>query len=384
MNISEKIKSVKPSGIREFFELVVGTDDVISLGVGEPDFVTPWRVRESGIYALKSGYTSYTSNKGLLELRQLISEKIREEYSKKYDPEEEVLVTTGVSEGYDLAIRSLVEDGDEVIIIEPSYVSYKPCVIFAGGKPRKVKTNLQEDFKPNIGELKEKINNNTVAIVINYPNNPTGACISKNKLRKILEIAKDNDIVVISDEIYNDMVYSDSKTSSLEFDDVKDNLLLLNGFSKSYAMTGWRIGYAVGNQEIISAMNKIHQYTMLCAPIISQKAAIEALKNAQSDLMNMLDKYNRRRKLVINKLNRIGLEHHKPEGAFYVFPKITKTGLKSKEFAKKLLKEEKVAVVPGTAFGEAGKGFVRISYATDRKELTKAFNRINDFVKSQR
>lgn len=384
MNISEKVKSVPQSGIREFFELVVGMDNVISLGVGEPDFVTPWRIRESGIYSIEAGYTSYTSNKGLLELREEIARKIQRRYSKNFDPEKEILVTTGVSEGYDLAIRSLIDDGDEVIVIEPSYVSYKPCVEFASGKVRKVKTNLKNQFKPKIGDIKEKITNKTNSIVLNYPNNPTGSCINQKTLDEVFEIAKDNDVVVISDEIYGDMVFEGTPPSSLKVDDVRENLVLLNGFSKSYAMTGWRVGYAVGNEEIISTMNKIHQYTMLCAPIISQKAAIEALKNADNDLDDMISKYRRRKKLVANKLEKIGLEHHEPEGSFYVFPKITKTGLSSKEFAKKLLTEKRVAVVPGEAFGDAGKGFVRISFATQIKELNEALDRIKDFVENQR
>ncbi len=380
-NISEKIKSVPPSGIREFFELVIGMDEVISLGVGEPDFITPWRIREAGVHSLESGYTSYTSNKGLLELRELISKNVKQRYSKSFDPEKEILITTGVSEGYDLVIRSLIETGDEVIIIEPSYVSYKPCIKFCGGKVNKIETNFENNFIPNIEEIQKNITDKTKAIVLNYPNNPTGSYITQEKLNKIIELAKKNNLVVISDEIYNDIVYSEKKASVLNIDDIKENLVLLNGFSKAYAMTGWRIGYALGNKEIISAMNKIHQYTMLCTPIISQKAAIEALRNAQNDVDDMIDKYCRRRKLVLNKLQRIGLRHKAPEGAFYVFPSIKKTGLSSEEFAKKLLKEKNVAVVPGTAFGEAGEGFVRMSFATSRDELNEAFNRINEFVK---
>ncbi|PTD94333.1 pyridoxal phosphate-dependent aminotransferase [archaeon SCG-AAA382B04] len=384
MKTSKKVKSVPPSGIREFFELVVGMDDVISLGVGEPDFVTPWRIRESGIYSLEAGYTSYTSNKGLLKLRKLISEKIRNEYSKNFDPQNEVLITTGVSEAYDLAIRAIVDEGDEVVIMEPSYVSYNPCVNFAGGKVKKVTTELKNGFKPNFEDIKQKITDKTVAIVINYPNNPTGTCISKEKLKNIFKIAKENDIWLISDEIYSDMVFEGEKTSSLEIKNAKDNLILLDGFSKSYAMTGWRIGYAVGKEEIIKTMNKIHQYTMLCAPILSQKAAIEALKNARPDVEEMINKYRRRKKLVVNKLEKIGLDHYEPDGSFYVFPKITSTNLSSKEFAEKLLDRKKVAVVPGTAFGEAGEGFIRISFSTGKKELNLALNKINDFVKNQR
>lgn len=382
MNISNRVKSVEQSGIREFFELVIGMDEVISLGVGEPDFVTPWRIREIGIHSLETGYTSYTSNKGLYELRKLISQKINQEYSKNIDPEREVLITTGVSEAYDLAIRALVDEGDEVITINPSYVSYNPCIEFAGGETKKIKTNLENSFEPKIEEIKEKITQKTKAIVLNYPNNPTGACIGKEKLKAIGEIAKENDLVIISDEIYEKITYDQETASILELKDIKDNLVLLNGFSKSYAMTGWRVGYAVGNEEIISAMNKIHQYTMLCAPILSQKAAIEAIKNTEKERKDMLKEYRRRRKLVVNKLNEIGLPHLEPRGSFYVFPEIKKTGLSSEVFSKKLLKKQKVAVVPGTAFGESGQGNIRISFATSREKLIEALKRLDKFVKN--
>lgn len=370
-----------PSGIRRFFELVTGIEDVISLGVGEPDFVTPWHIREACVYALEKGYTMYTSNYGLLELREEIAARLQRDYSLSYDPATEILVTVGVSEGFDLAIRALINPGEEVLIHEPSYVSYKPCTIFAGGEPVVVETRVEEEFKLVPEALEEKIGEKTKALVLSYPNNPTGATMSKKELEAIADVVNEHDLVVISDEVYDKLTYEGKPCSFASLDGMQERTVLLNGLSKAYAMTGWRIGYAACNSEVIEAMMKIHQYAMLCAPITSQMAAIEALRNGEREVREMRRQYNERRKLIVKRLNEMSLECFKPKGAFYAFPSIKATSLSSEEFAEKLLKKEKVAVVPGNAFGVCGEGFLRCSYAASLKDIAEAMDRMERFVK---
>ncbi len=370
-----------PSGIRRFFDLVLGMKDVISLGVGEPDFVTPWHVREACIYSLEKGFTSYTSNQGLLELRDLISKRMRLDYNVDYSVDE-ILITTGVSEGIDLAFRAIINPGDEVIIPEPCYVSYKPGVIFAGGKPVPLPTYQEDEFKVSAEEIEQRITSKTKALVLSYPNNPTGAVMRKKDLEEIADVVNEHDIMVISDEVYDKLTYDGKHTCFSSISGMKERSIILGGFSKSYAMTGLRIGYAAGSRAIINAMTKIHQYTMLCAPITAQMGAIEALKNGDGEMKKMVREYNRRRKLVVNGLNKIGLECFEPKGAFYAFPSIKDTGLSSEEFANKLLKQEKVAVVPGNVFGESGEGYIRCSYAASHEELVEALSRIQTFIDS--
>ena len=381
-HISELVKSVPPSGIRKFFDLVIEMDDVISLGVGEPDFVTPWHVREACIYSLEKGFTSYTSNNGLLELRELISEYIKSDYNVGYNPEDEILITTGVSEAADLAFRAITNPGDEVIIPEPCYVSYNPGVVFAGGKPVPVPTYSEDEFRVTADQIEKSITDKTKALVLSYPNNPTGAIMEKKDLEEIADVVNEHDIIVISDEVYDRLTYNGKHTCFSSLPGMRDNTIVLNGFSKSHAMTGLRIGYAAGSEEIVGAMTKIHQYTMLCAPITAQMGAIEALKNGDDEMKKMVREYDRRRRLVVGGLNKIGLDCFEPKGAFYAFPSIKSTGLTSEEFASGLLKEQKVAVVPGDVFGECGAGYLRCSYATSREELTAALGRIETFVDS--
>lgn len=380
--ISELVKSVPPSGIRKFFDLVIGMEDVISLGVGEPDFVTPWHIREACIYSLEKGSTSYTSNSGLLELRELLSQYISSEYDTGYAPENELLVTTGVSEAADLAFRAIINPGDEVIIPEPCYVSYTPGVVFAGGKPVHVPTYQEDDFRVSSEQIEKSITAKTKAVVLSYPNNPTGAIMGRKDLEDIADVVNEHDLMVISDEVYDRLTYNGTHTCFASLPGMRDRTILLNGFSKSHAMTGLRIGYAAGNDEVIGAMTKIHQYTMLCAPITAQIGAIEALKNGDGEMRKMVREYDRRRRLVVSGLNRMGLDCFEPKGAFYAFPSIKSTGLTSDEFASRLLKEQKVAVVPGEVFGECGTGYLRCSYATSRDELIEALARIESFVDS--
>ncbi|MBU2617375.1 MAG: aminotransferase class I/II-fold pyridoxal phosphate-dependent enzyme [Euryarchaeota archaeon] len=379
--IADRVKHIPPSGIRKYFEMVIGMDDVISLGVGEPDFVTPWSIREACIYALEKGYTSYTSNWGLLELRNEISRCIASDYEVQYSPEDQILVTTGVSEALDLAIRATINPGDEVIIVEPCYVSYKPCVIFAGGKPVVVATNMPNDFKVTPEQIEEKITKKTKAIMLSYPNNPTGAIMGKKDLEGIADVVEEKDLLVISDEVYDKLTYDGTHTCFSSLNGMYDKTILLNGFSKAYAMTGWRLGYAASTPEIIAAMLKVHQYTMLCAPITAQTAAIEALRNGSDEMLAMVREYDRRRRLIVKGLNELGLDCFEPKGAFYAFPCIKGTGMSSEEFAEALLKEQKVAVVPGDVFGDSGKGFVRCSYAVSRREIKEALERIRAFLK---
>ena len=381
MHISSKVKSVGVSGIRKFFDIVSQMEDVISLGVGEPDFTTPWRIREACIYSLEKGYTTYTSNYGLLELRELIAANIEKKFGAKYNPANQVLVTVGVSEGIDLALRAILEPGDEVIVPEPCFVSYKPCVIFAGGEPVAVSTGTETGFTPTPEQIEKAVTPKTRAIMISYPCNPTGATMTRPALQAIVDIAKAHDLYIITDEIYDKLIYGIEHVCIPSLDGAYERTIYLNGFSKAYAMTGWRIGYAASDPEVIEAMMKIHQYTMMCAPITAQMAAMEALKNGEDDTSEMVRHYDRRRRYIVEALNKMGLECFEPKGAFYVFPSIKSTGLSCEEFAERLLHEERVAVVPGNSFGECGEGFVRCSYATSLQNIQQAMERMAKFVK---
>ena len=379
--ISRNVEKIPPSGIRKFFELVIGADDVISLGVGEPDFVTPWEIRESAIYSLERGYTSYTSNYGLLGLREAISDQMYEKDGTLYDPEREILITCGVSEAYDLAIRTITDPKDEIIVVEPCYVSYQPCVTLSGGEPISLPTSMEDGFVPTSEEIEQRITDKTKAIVISYPNNPTGATMNKKRMEEIADIVSEYDLIVISDEIYGDLTYNEKHVSFSSLNGMKDRTILLNGFSKAYAMTGWRIGYLAANEEIVDGAVKIHQYSMICAPIISQMAAIEAIVSGEKGKMEMIREYNRRRRMVVKRLNEMELNIFEPNGAFYAFPSI-KEYSGSEEFSERLLREKRVAVVPGNAFGECGEGFVRISYAASRETIIEAMERIGEFLES--
>src|SRR3990172_600250 len=380
--ISETVKSIPPSGIRKFFDLVLEMDGVISLGVGEPDFVTPWHIREACIYSLEKGMTSYTSNLGLLELRELISKCYRNDYDIDYDPGSEILVTTGVSEAADLAFRAIINPGDEIIVPEPCYVSYKPSVFLAGGVPVPVPTYCENEFRAGADQIKESITERTKALVLSYPNNPTGAVMRKSDLEEIADVVVENDLAVISDEVYGKLTYDGSHTCFSSLSGMKERSIILNGFSKSHAMTGLRLGYAAGSEPLIAAMTKVHQYSMLCAPVTAQMGGIEALKNGDGEMKKMVREYDRRRRLIVRGLNKLGLDCFEPKGAFYAFPSIKSTGLTSEEFAGRLLKEQKVAVVPGDVFGDCGAGYLRCSYATSREELIEALDRIEAFLNS--
>jgi aminotransferase len=375
------VLSLPPSGIRAFFDLVLGMKDVISLGVGEPDFVTPWAFRESAIYSLERGFTSYTSNKGLAELRREIAKFLWKRHRLSYDPEEEILVTVGVSEGLDLALRALLNPGDEVLILEPSYVSYSPLTQLAGGVPVHVLTSIDTHFKCRVRALAQNVSPKTKALLLNYPCNPTGTSYTRAELANIASFARRRNLIVVSDEIYDELTYDRPHVAFPSLPSMKQRTLYLNGFSKGYAMTGWRIGYACGPKDLIRAMTKIHQYSMLSAPTMGQFAAIEALRNGSEAVKEMTAEYRRRRNFLVSELNRIGLKCHMPDGAFYLFPSIKKTGKKSLDFAQSLLRKEKVAVVPGVAFGPSGEGYVRLSYATSLDSLREAVRRMERFVK---
>ncbi|WP_406662470.1 aminotransferase class I/II-fold pyridoxal phosphate-dependent enzyme [Methanolobus sp. ZRKC3] len=374
------IRKVPPSGIRRYFDLASGIDDVISLGVGEPDFVTPWHIREACIHSLECGETSYTSNYGLIELREGIADHFSDTYRVDYNPESEILVTSGVSEGLDVAIRAITNPGDEIIIPQPSYVAYVPSVMFAGGVPVIVNTKLENNFKLTPGELEAAITSKTKAVLMNYPNNPTGATMSKGDLEAIADIVCEHNIMVISDEVYDCLTYNGTHTCFSSLDGMKERTILLNGFSKSYAMTGFRMAYAMAPPEIIQSMMLIHQYSMLCAPVTAQVGAIEALKNGKHEMQKMVRDYDRRRHLIVSGLNKIGLDCFEPKGAFYAFPSVQNTGLTSDQFAERLLSEQKVVTIPGNVFGEAGNGFLRCSYATSREEIEEALGRMETFV----
>ncbi|MBP1763936.1 MAG: putative aminotransferase [Firmicutes bacterium] len=381
--ISPTVKAIPPSGIRRFFDIAAEMEDVISLGVGEPDFITPWHIRESCIHGLHLGYTSYTSNAGLLELREEIVRKIQKDFDGlTYNPRTEALVTVGVSEALDLAMRAILSPGDEVLIPEPCYVSYQACTLLAGGVPVPVATTMENNFQVTVKQLEEKLTSRTKVLLLGYPNNPTGAILPRQELIAITEFAKRNDLIVISDEIYASLTYEGKHTCVASLPDMKDRTILLNGFSKSHAMTGWRIGYALGNPDFIGAMTKIHQLTMLCAPITAQFAALEALQNGDSSVQKMVAEYDTRRRFMFKGLREIGLNCFEPKGAFYIFPSIKETGLTSLQFAEELLKAERVALVPGDAFGACGEGFIRCSYAASLAKLTEALERIDRFMKT--
>ncbi len=377
--MNRNIELIPPSGIRKFFDLVMAAEGIISLGVGEPDFITPWHIRESSIYSLEKGYTTYTSNNGLPELREKLAEKLQKEDNIDYNPEDELLITVGVSEGFDLALRALLNQGDEVIIPEPCFVSYNPLTILNNAVPVTVETKEEDNFEVIPDMVKEKITKKTKAIVLNYPNNPTGATINKKIMEEIAALAIEHDFYVISDEIYGDLTYEGSHTCFSSLNGMKEKTILLNGFSKSYAMTGLRVGYVAAPKEISNAMSKIHQYSIMCAPTTGQAAALEALKNGKKDLMKMKEEYNKRRRVIVKRLNEIGLNCFNPKGAFYAFPSVKATGLSSEKFCEELLKKEKVAVVPGTAFGGYGEGYIRCSYATSMEEINEALERISKF-----
>ncbi|MDP8262138.1 MAG: aminotransferase class I/II-fold pyridoxal phosphate-dependent enzyme [Candidatus Ancaeobacter aquaticus] len=380
MNISDKAHNLKPSGIRAFFDLVMGSKDILSLGVGEPDFVTPWNIRESAIYSIEKGYTSYTSNKGHEELRKELSHFLKKKYNAAYHYDNEILITVGVSEGLDLSLRAIINPGDKVLIPEPCYVSYEPLVTLAGGIPVLVSTKEKDGFKIPPETLKKEIEKGIKAVLFNYPSNPTGMSYSEKEIQEIARIIDKHDAYIISDETYDELTYDFTHTSLCSFPRIKEKLIYLNGFSKTYAMTGWRVGYVCGSEDIVNAMTKIHQYTIMCVNTPSQLAAITALKHSQNDVSYMKKEYDMRRHYVVKRLNEIGLKCHMPDGAFYAFPSIKKTGMSSMEFCKKLLKKEKVAVVPGNAFGDSGEGNIRISYASSIERLKEALNRIEQFL----
>ncbi len=384
--LSETIVNIKPSGIRKFFDLVseMNDKDVISLGVGEPDFDTPWHVRDEGIYSLEKGRTFYTSNSGLKELREEICNYLDRRYQVSYDWHHETIVTVGGSEGIDIAMRAMLDPGDEVLIPQPSYVSYEPCAILAGGKPVIIELKAENEFRLTPEELLEYITDKTKILVLPYPNNPTGAIMERADLEKIAEIVMEKDIFVLSDEIYSELSYKGDHVTIASIPGMKERTILINGFSKAYAMTGWRLGYACGPREIIEQMTKIHQFAIMCAPTTSQYAAVEAMRNGDADVATMREAYDQRRRYLVNAFKEMGLECFEPYGAFYIFPCVKEFGMTSEEFAERFLKEEKVAVVPGTAFGDSGEGFLRISYAYSLQNLKAALERLDRFVKKLR
>ena len=378
--ISQRVNRILPSGIRRFFDLLASMEGVISLGVGEPDFTTPWHIREAAIYSLEKGDTMYTSNLGMPELRQELARYLEENYDLKYDPDSELLITVGVSEALDLTMRAILDAGDEVIMPDPHYVAYDSGVILAGGEPVKIPTSQDNNFEVSAVDIEARITGKTKAILIGYPANPTGAVMSRDQLLPIAEVAQLYQLLVISDEIYARLVYGVEHTCFASLPDMKENTILLGGFSKAYAMTGWRIGYAAAPKDMIAAMTKIHQYTMMCASTVAQVAAIEALKSGEPSVLEMVEDYNRRRQVIVKGLNSIGLPCFEPRGAFYAFPSIKSTGMTSGEFAERLLIEEKVAVVPGSAFGQGGEGYVRCCYATSLADIEAALSRMKRFV----
>lgn len=378
--IAQRVATLPPSGIRKFFDLLSSVEDVISLSIGEPDFVTPWRITEAGIYALGKGYTMYTSNSGMPELRQELASYLELHYGVSYRPEHEILITTGSSEGLDLALRAIINPGDEIIIPDPCYVAYPADIVLAGGVPVTVPTNEENSFVVRTTDIEDRVTKRTKAILIGYPANPTGAVMSRKEAHAVAELARKRDLLVISDEIYARLVYGVEHICLPSLPGMKERTILIGGFSKSHAMTGWRIGYVAAERRLIQALTKIHQYTMLCAPIMSQMAAIEALRNGESDVEKMVQEYNRRRRIMVKRLNELGLPCFEPKGAFYAFPSIRATGMTSEEFAERLLLEEKVAVVPGSAFGPSGEGFVRCCYATSLPNIEEALKRVERFL----
>ncbi len=378
--LSSKIETIAPSGIRKFFDIVNEMDDAISLGVGEPDFETPWHIREEGIYSLEKGRTFYTSNAGLGELKDEISRYLSRRFGLEYDGAKEILVTVGGSEAIDIALRAMLDEGDEVLIPQPCYVSYEPCATLAGGVPVPIKLEEKDRFRLTPEKLREKITPRTKILIMPFPNNPTGAIMEREDLEQLIPIIIDNDLFVITDEIYAELTYGTEHVSIASFPGMKERTVYINGFSKAYAMTGWRLGYACAPEVILSQMLKIHQYAIMCAPTTSQYAAVEALRGGDADVRHMRESYDERRHFLLSELRGMGMDCFEPQGAFYMFPNISRFGMTSEEFAQKLLDEEKVAVVPGTAFGESGEGFVRVSYAYSLKDLKRALERIEHFL----
>lgn len=379
--LSDKIQNIKPSGIRKFFDIVNTMEGAISLGVGEPDFETPYFIRDEGVYSLEKGRTFYTSNSGLMDLRMEIDRYIKRKYKVSYNPAKEIIVTVGGSEGIDIALRAMLNPGDEVLLPQPSYVSYEPCTILANGVPVIIDLKEENGFKLTAEQILEKITDKTKILILPFPNNPTGSILSYKELEEIAKVCIEKDLFVLSDEIYCELTYAGDHASIIQVPGMKERTILINGFSKSYAMTGWRLGYACGPEKIIEQMTKIHQFCIMCAPTTSQYAAVIALRDGDEAVAKMRESYNQRRRYVLSRLNDMGLTCFEPEGAFYVFPSIKRFGIRSEEFATRLLMEEKVAVVPGTAFGDSGEGYLRISYAYSINQLKEALSRIENFVK---
>jgi len=379
--LSERVRSIKPSGIRKFFDIAATMGDVISLGVGEPDFVTPDHIRQAGIDSINAGDTHYTSNWGTLALRQAISENIERRYGVHYDPATEVMVTVGVSEGIDATLRAILDEGDEVAVPDPGYVAYEADVTLAGGKVVPVRTHVEEEFEVRAATLEAVLTPRTKVALLGNPNNPTGAVIARPELEKIAALAVRNDLLVISDEVYSRLVYGEEHACIAAMPGMRERTVLADGFSKAYAMTGWRVGYLCAPAHLLEAILKVHQYAIMCAPTMSQAAALEALLHGEDDVLAMVASYDERRKLMVNGLNAIGLDCYMPRGAFYAFPSIARTGMTSEEFAEKLLFEEKVAAVPGSAFGEGGEGFIRCTYCTAQDKISEALERMGRFVK---
>ncbi|MFD3257721.1 aminotransferase class I/II-fold pyridoxal phosphate-dependent enzyme [Paenibacillus lentus] len=378
--LAPRVREIQPSGIRKFFDLASGSKDIITLGVGEPDFITPWHVREACVYSLERGYTSYTSNAGTPELREAIAEYLYNGFDLNYSPKDEILVTVGGSEAIDLALRALIEPGDEILVPAPCYISYSPISFIGGGIPVEIETYAKDNFKLQAEHLQAKITPKSKVLILNYPSNPTGGIMTYEDWLPIAKLVEKHDLIVISDEIYAELTYGGKHVSFASLPGMKDRTILVNGFSKAFAMTGWRMGYACGHPELIYAMLKIHQYTVMCAPVMGQVAALEALKNGLEEKDQMVESYNQRRRLIVQGLRDIGLSCHEPQGAFYAFPGIETTGLSSDEFAQRLLMEAKVAAVPGTAFGAGGEGYLRCSYATSVNQINEALDRMGQFV----
>lgn len=382
--LSQAVQGIKPSGIRRFFDLASTMDNIISLGVGEPDFVTPWNVREAAISSMERGFTAYTANAGILELREEISGYMNKRFLAPYCPKEEILVTVGASEAIDIALRAMVDPGDEVIVVEPTFVSYAPIVSLAGGKPVSVGTDKSDSFKLTVKQLEAAITDKTKVLMLCFPNNPTGAIMTQEELEAIAKVVEKHDLLVLSDEIYAELSYDEEHHCFSRISGMRDRTVIISGFSKAFAMTGWRLGFACGPKDIIAAMLKIHQYTMMCASTLAQYGALEALQNGMDDVKKMVESYRQRRNFVVKSFAEIGMSCHTPGGAFYAFPSIEATGFTSEEFAEKLLMEERVAVVPGNVFGEGGEGHIRCSYATSMDNLEEAIKRMGRFLEKHR
>lgn len=378
--IRDNVRNMPPSGIRKYFDMINEMEDVISLGVGEPDFLTPWNVTEAGIYSLEQGHTHYSSNAGFIELRNEIAKYLYRRFDLSYNPLDEIIVTVGGSEGIDIALRALVGPGDEVIVPEPSFVAYKGCTAFTGATAKVLDLKAENEFKLTAEDLEKAITPKTKVVIVPFPNNPTGAIMTREELIPIVEVLKDKDIIVISDEIYAELCYDEKHVSIASFPEMKEKTLVINGFSKAYAMTGWRLGYLCGHPTLINEMKKIHQYAIMCSPTTAQYAAIEALKSGDSSIEEMQSEYNRRRRVLVDGFRKMGLECFEPLGAFYVFPSIQSTGISSDEFCEQLLINEKVLTVPGNAFGDCGEGFIRACYASSMENIIEALKRIEKFV----